>query len=77
MFTQLVKWMVLYTGSVSPRMEILQPGFARISITQRRRLEQHLGSIHAIAPGRTRRRVREAARRDDHRAAAVRPTAAS
>ena len=49
LFTQLVKWMVPYTGSVSPRMEILEPGFARVSITQRRRLEQHLGSIHAIA----------------------------
>ena len=49
LFTQLVKWMVPYTGSVSPRMEILEPGYARVSITQRRRLEQHLGSIHAIA----------------------------
>lgn len=49
MFTQLVKWLVPYTGSVSPRVEILEPGYAKISITQRRRLEQHLGSIHAIA----------------------------
>ena len=49
LFTQLMQWMVPYTGSVSPRVETLEPGFARISITQRRRLEQHLGSIHAIA----------------------------
>lgn len=49
MFTQLVKWMVPYTGSVSPRVDVLEPGYAKISITQRRRLEQHLGSIHAIA----------------------------
>ena len=48
-FTQLVKWMIPYTGSVNPRVEILEPGVARISIRQRRRLEQHLGSIHAIA----------------------------
>jgi acyl-coenzyme A thioesterase PaaI-like protein len=49
MFTQLVKRMIPYTGSVSPRVEILEPGYAKISITQRRALEQHLGSIHAIA----------------------------
>jgi acyl-coenzyme A thioesterase PaaI-like protein len=49
MFTQLVKRLIPYTGSVSPRVELLEPGHARISITQRRRLENHLNSIHAIA----------------------------
>lgn len=49
LFTQLVKRMVPYTGSVNPRIVALEPGYARISITQRRALEQHLGSIHAIA----------------------------
>ena len=41
--------MIPYTGSTWPRVEQLEPGHARISIRQRRRLEQHLGSIHAIA----------------------------
>jgi len=48
-FACLVRWMIPYTGSVWPRVESLAPGHARISIKQRRRLEQHLGSIHAIA----------------------------
>lgn len=49
LFTRLVTWMVPYTGSVRPRVEALEPGYARVSIRQRRALEQHLGSIHAIA----------------------------
>ena len=48
-FTQVIKRTIPYSGSVNPRVEVLEPGYARISITQRRRLEQHLGSIHAIA----------------------------
>ena len=48
-FTCLVRLMVPYTGSVWPRFEVLELGYARVSIRQRRRLEQHLGSIHAIA----------------------------
>lgn len=49
LFGLAVKIMVPYTGSVSPRVEVLEPGHAIISIKQRRRLQQHLGSIHAIA----------------------------
>lgn len=49
LFTQVIKWMVPYSGSVNPRVEVLEPGHACISIRQRRRLEQHLGSIHAVA----------------------------
>ncbi len=49
LFTLMVKQMIPYTGSVNPRVEVLEPGYARISIVQKRRLEQHLGSIHAIA----------------------------
>lgn len=49
LFGLAVRLLIPYTGSVRPRVEVLEPGYARISIRQRRRLEQHLGSIHAIA----------------------------
>jgi acyl-coenzyme A thioesterase PaaI-like protein len=49
LFTQVIKWTVPYTGSVDPRVVVLEPGYAKVTITQRRALEQHLGSIHAIA----------------------------
>ncbi|MCC7194792.1 MAG: DUF4442 domain-containing protein [Gemmatimonadaceae bacterium] len=49
LFAFAVKRAIPYTGSVSPRVEVLEPGYARISIVQHRGIEQHLGSIHAIA----------------------------
>lgn len=49
LFSKIFAWQVPYSGSVSPRIRVLEPGYARVQIVERRGLRQHLGSVHAIA----------------------------
>lgn len=49
LFAMIFSRTVPYSGSVGPRIRVLEPGRAEVEIPDRRSNRQHLGSVHAIA----------------------------
>ena len=42
-------WKAPYFSSIAPRFEELKPGYARVGLRKRRAVENHIGTVHAIA----------------------------
>ncbi|MES2504187.1 MAG: hotdog fold domain-containing protein [Myxococcota bacterium] len=49
MFSKFVGFAAPYSSSISPSVEELRPGYARISMKDKKRLRNHLKSIHAVS----------------------------
>ncbi len=49
LFSKLVCWKAPYFSSIAPRIEALEPGRGVATIRHRRRVTNHIGSVHAIA----------------------------
>ncbi|UTV29477.1 hotdog fold domain-containing protein [Photobacterium atrarenae] len=48
-FTFIVCWVAPYFASIKPQIHELKPGLAKVRIKKRRRVTNHINTVHAIA----------------------------
>lgn len=49
LFSRLICAQAPYFSTISPRIDLLEPGRCIVTLKQRRRIQNHLGTVHAIA----------------------------
>ena len=49
LFSRIICWKAPYFGSISPRIEVLEPRRCEVRLRQRRSIQNHIGTVHAIA----------------------------
>lgn len=49
LFSRMVGLMAPYSSTIGARVDVLEPGHGLVSLADRRKIRNHLGSIHAIA----------------------------
>lgn len=49
LFARAVCWKAPYFSTIAPRFEELKPGYSRVRLKKRRAVENHIGTVHAIA----------------------------
>lgn len=49
LFSRLIGFVVPYASSIGARIEAFDEGYGRVSLADRRKVRNHLGSIHAMA----------------------------